>query len=123
LTVAPPTRRAESARPARTASTPGSAATRQDKGSKPRIERASIEPSAETRVYAQAELPDDIRRQLPSLAIGGSIHSASAANRMLIINGQVFHEGGEPAPGLVLEQIKLKTAVLRFQGYRYEIRY
>lgn len=77
----------------------------------------------EARVSALSELPEEIRRELPALAVGGSIYSKSAANRMLVINGQVFHEGDELAAGLTLEQIKQKAAVLKFKGYRYEITY
>jgi len=80
--------------------------------------------SAETaRIVALKDLPEDIRRQLPALQIGGSMYSEDAATRMLIVNGQVLREGASPAPGLVLEQIRLKSAVLRFKGYRYEINY
>ena len=75
------------------------------------------------RVYAQAELPPDIRRQLPPLAIGGSMYSENAANRMLIVNGQLFHENDKPAPEVTLEKIKLKSAVLRFRDYRFEVSY
>lgn len=78
---------------------------------------------AQPRVYAQSELPEDIRRQLPKLSIGGSIYSQDRANRFLIINGQVFYEGSQPTPGLVLEQIGLKSAVLSFKNYRYSISY
>jgi general secretion pathway protein B len=42
---------------------------------------------------------------------------------MLIINGQLFHEREQPAPGVVLEQIRLKSAVLGFKGYRFELSY
>ena len=79
--------------------------------------------TADIRVYALTELPDDIRRQLPALGIGGSIYSEKPANRLLIINGQLFHEGDKPLPELSVEQIKLKSAVLRFKGYRYEVRF
>ena len=79
--------------------------------------------SADARVYAQNELPDEIRRQLPALTIGGSIYSETPANRFLIINGQLFHERDKIAPDLSLEQIKLKAAVLKFKGYRYGITY
>ena len=78
---------------------------------------------AEPRLYAQAELPDEIRRALPALAIGGAMYSQNAASRMLIINGQVFHERDKLAPELTLLQIKLKTAVLEFRGYRYSVSY
>jgi general secretion pathway protein B len=80
-------------------------------------------PSGQPRVVAQSELPADIRRQLPTLTIGGSIYSQDRANRFLIVNGQVFHEGSQPSPGLVIEQIGLKSAVLRFKDYRYSISY
>ena len=77
----------------------------------------------EPRLYAQAELPDEIRRALPALAIGGAMYSQNAASRMLIINGQVFHERDKLAPDLTLVQIKLKTAVLEYRGYRYSVSY
>jgi len=75
------------------------------------------------RIVAQRDLPEDVRRQLPPLAIGGSMYSDAPANRMLIINGQLFHEREQPAPGVVLEQIRLKSAVLGFKGYRFELSY
>jgi general secretion pathway protein B len=78
-------------------------------------------PAAEPRVHAQAELPEDIRRDLPKLVIGGSSYSGDAASRMVMINGQVFHEGDRLAPDLVLERIRLKSAVLAFKGWRYEV--
>ena len=79
--------------------------------------------AAEPRTYAVAELPDEVRRELPALAIGGAMYSENPANRLLIINGQTFHERDKLAPGLVLVQIKLKSAVLEFKGYRYGISY
>ncbi len=75
------------------------------------------------RVPGVNELPDEIRRQLPALVTGGAMYSETPANRMLIINGQVFHEGDKVAPNLVLEKIKLNTAVLSFNGHRYSIGY
>ena len=78
-------------------------------------------PTAEPRVHSQAELPEEIRRDLPKLVIGGSSYSGDAASRMVMINGQVFHEGDRLAPDLVLERIRLKSAVLAFKGWRYEV--
>jgi general secretion pathway protein B len=74
-------------------------------------------------VLGFADLPDHIRRELPQLVIGGAMYSQTPANRMLILNGQVFHEGDKIAGELVLEQIKLKSAVLAYKGYRYSINY
>lgn len=75
------------------------------------------------RVVPVSELPEDVRRELPALSIGGAMHSDVPASRMLILNGSVFHEGDQPAPGLVLEEIKLKSAVFRFKGHRYSVAY
>lgn len=75
------------------------------------------------KIVSIQELPDDIRRELPPLSVGGAMHSDVAANRMLVLNGGVFREGDQPAPGVVLEEIRLKSAVLRYKGHRYSISY
>ncbi|MDY0748286.1 general secretion pathway protein GspB [Paucibacter sp. R3-3] len=74
-------------------------------------------------VPTQAELPEALRRQLPPLKTGGAMYSDTPANRMLILNGQVLHEGEKLSPDLVLEEIGLKTAVLVFKGQRFTINY
>jgi general secretion pathway protein B len=74
-----------------------------------------------TRVGSLAELPADARRGLPPLAFGGSIYSNTPANRLLIVNGQLMHEGDSLGPDTTLEQIKPKAAVLNIRGQRFEI--
>jgi general secretion pathway protein B len=69
------------------------------------------------------DLPQPMRSQLPALTVSGSVYSPQAKNRMLILNGQVFHEGDEVSAGLKLQQIKLKSAVLKFQGQPFEMAY
>ena len=66
-----------------------------------------------------AGLPPDA----PRLTISGGVYSANPAQRMLIVNGQVFNEGSEVGPGVVLEQIKQKTAVLKFRNASYTVSY
>ncbi|MBA3774110.1 MAG: general secretion pathway protein GspB [Ramlibacter sp.] len=66
-----------------------------------------------------AGLPADA----PKLAISGGVYSTNAAQRMLIVNGQVFNEGSEIGTGVVLEQIRPKGAILRFRGARYTVAY
>jgi general secretion pathway protein B len=66
-----------------------------------------------------AGLPPDA----PKLAISGGVYSNNPAQRMLIVNGLVFNEGSEVGPGVVLEQIRPKGAVLRFRGSRYTVSY
>ena len=77
--------------------------------------------AAEPRIYAQSELPEDIRRELPRVAINGSSYSGDAASRMVMINGQVFHEGDQLSAGLVLDKIRRRSAVLAYKGFRYEV--
>jgi general secretion pathway protein B len=77
--------------------------------------------AAPDRIVAVSELPADVQRELPKLVIAGGVHSENAAQRMLIVGGQVRSEGAELAPGLVLEQIRANSAVLRFRGWRYSV--
>ena len=79
--------------------------------------------SASERIYTLKELPDNIRSSLPVLTVGGATYSDNAASRMLIVNGNLFHEGDKLTPELTLQQIKLRAAVLSFRGYRYSISY
>lgn len=78
---------------------------------------------ASQRVPTFNELPDDVRREIPALTIGGAMYSETPASRMLIINSQVFHEGDQPYQGLLLEEIRLKSAIFKYRGYRYSINY
>ena len=80
-------------------------------------------PTPSSKVPTLAELPDEVRRSLPSLSVSGAMYSDSPANRMLLINNRVFHEGDQPVAGLVLEEIRLKSAVFRFQGQRFSVNY
>ena len=86
---------------------------------------APIEPAAPAArgnaVASINDLPPSVRAQLPRLTVGGAIYSETPSARMVILNGQVFHEGDKPAADTVLEQIRLKSAVLNFRGQRYEI--
>jgi general secretion pathway protein B len=69
------------------------------------------------------ELPEATRRQLSPLTVGGAMHSPDPASRMLILNGQVVRQGDTVAPGLVLEEIQPRAAVLVFQGQRFTLPY
>lgn len=81
----------------------------------------AAKPTGDARIVPLRELPEEIRRQIPALTVGGSMYSKDAASRMLIVNGLVLKEGDDAAPGLKLEQIRLKSAVLRFREQRFEI--
>ena len=73
------------------------------------------------RVLPIRELPDAQRRELPPLVVGGSVWSDSAPSRFVILDGQVLREGDALAPGLTLERINRKSAVLRWREMRVEV--
>lgn len=70
------------------------------------------------RSYTFAELPADVQQALPKFSVSGGVYSDSVAQRMLVVNGQVFNEGSEIAPGVVLDQIRPRVALLKFRGLR-----
>ena len=123
--------------PPRLAAAPAPAAVRKPKppaGSLPTLPNpaapkvatapADTQPAATgERIYTLNELPEDIRRQLPNIVVGGSMYSSRPADRILILNGQVAHEGDKIGNDLVLQQIRLKSAVLNFKGYRYALNF
>ena len=74
-------------------------------------------------VRSFAELSPEARAQLPAVSVSGSTYSKNPALRMLIVNGKVVQEGQEIAPGLKLETIGQRSAVLNHQGLRYSIGY
>lgn len=75
------------------------------------------------RVPGIQELPEEVRREIPQITVGGAMYSEIPSQRMLIINSQVFREGDQPYQGLVLEEIRLKSAVFKYRGYRYSVNY
>ena len=68
-------------------------------------------------------LPPETRRELPPLAVGGAIYSPQASARVLIVNGQLLHEGDTIAPGLVLVAIGPKSAQMRWHDVRFSVGY
>ena len=69
------------------------------------------------------ELPAEVRQRLPQLSVAGASYSANPAYRMVIVNGQVLHEGDEAAAGVVLESIAPRQVVLRSAGQRWAVAY
>ncbi|MBK8070902.1 MAG: general secretion pathway protein GspB [Ramlibacter sp.] len=108
------------ARAAAPAASSAKAVARAGKASGPTTAAAAAS-APPPRIPTLAELPDDLRRQVPAMAISGAAWSENAAMRMVIINGQVFTEGTSPAPDVVLEQIRQRSAVLRFRGQQFQL--
>ncbi len=72
-------------------------------------------------IYNVANLPPTVREQLPSLQLAGITYSSNPQYRMVIVNGQVLHEGDSAGPGLVLERIETARTIWAFKGYRYAL--
>jgi general secretion pathway protein B len=75
----------------------------------------------EPRLRTLAELPEDLRRSVPTLAFGGSVYSEIAAQRMVILNGQVLREGDAVTDDVQIDQIRPRSAVMRVRGQRFEM--
>ena len=69
------------------------------------------------------DLPESIRHAVPPLVFGGYMYSKNPADRLLLIDKALRREGEEVAPGLVLEKLLPKAAVLNYKGYRYRVPY
>lgn len=88
------------------------------------IVQAKAQPKdAGQKIYTVSELPEGVRRQLPTLVISGGSYSSNPAQRLIILNNQVFTEKSEPATGVVVERIEQNAVVLRFKDYSYRVRY
>jgi general secretion pathway protein B len=101
--------------PARTASTAVMAVVRTPASG------ASLPASSEARVWQAADLPAEVRRELPPLRFGGAIHSPNPASRLLIVDGLLLREGDEAAPGVRISQIRLKSVVVEFRDRLIEL--
>ncbi|WP_343732114.1 general secretion pathway protein GspB [Duganella sp.] len=69
------------------------------------------------------DLPEPIQRAIPPVTVGGYIYSRNPADRVLLVDKVLRHEGEEVAPGLLLEKLQQKEAVFNFRGYRYRVPY
>jgi len=83
----------------------------------------SSSPSPEDSLPYLAQLPDAMQREVPRVAFGGYMYSANPADRLLLVDKTLRHEGEEVAPGLVLEKLLPKAAVMNFRGMRYRVPY
>lgn len=83
-----------------------------------RLLRSAAPPAAQP-APAAVGLPPDA----PKVAISGGVYSPDPAQRMLIVDGQVYNEGSEVAPGVTIDKIETRTAILKFRGARYTVAY
>ena len=68
-----------------------------------------------------SELPDNIRRQIPAMAINGVVYSDNPGQRVLLVNQQVLTQGSQAVPDVKLEEIRPHSSVFSFQGTRFRL--
>jgi len=84
---------------------------------------AAAAPAPEDSVRTLQQLPDAIQREIPKVVFGGYIYSPDPAERLLLVDKMLRREGEEVAPGLVLERLLPKAAVMNYRGTRYRVGY
>ncbi|MDB5962400.1 MAG: hypothetical protein JWP59_3694, partial [Massilia sp.] len=77
----------------------------------------------EERLPALRDLPENVRSSIPQLSFGGYMYSPNPADRLVLIDKVLRHEGEEVAPGLVLEKLLPKAAIMSYRGTRYKVAY
>lgn len=68
-----------------------------------------------------SELPENIRRQIPAMAINGVVYSDNPGQRVLLVNQQVLTPGSQAVPDVKLEEIRPHSSVFSFQGTRFRL--
>ena len=80
-------------------------------------------PAPEENLPYVRDLPEPQRSSLPQVSFGGYMYSKNPADRLLLIDKVLRHEGEEVAPGLVLEKLLPRAAVMNYRGTRYRVAY
>jgi general secretion pathway protein B len=90
---------------------------------KPAPEPVPVVAAVEDALPFARDLPEQVRSELPTVAFGGYMYSKNPADRLLLIDKVLRHEGEVVAPGLVLEKLLPKAAVMNYRGTRYRVAY
>ena len=86
------------------------------------VAEVPVKTGAGNRVYTLAELPLQIRRDIPEIHM--SLHAFNRddpAASLVRINGQILREGSQLANKFSLEKITEDGAIFSYQGYRFLI--
>jgi general secretion pathway protein B len=81
--------------------------------------KAAPEVAPESRIINFADLPPNIRDEIPRMAIAVHAYSREPKNRLVTIDNRLLHEGDDAAPGIRLDQITPDGMVFIYKGYRF----
>lgn len=131
LSVAPPSRPVAAAKPAPVVvaemkPAPAAAAPRPASAPAPApAVKAPVKTATSEDEYIPAlrDVPDNVRASIPQVSFGGYMYSNNPADRLVLIDKMLRHEGEEVAPGLVLEKLLPKAAIMNYRGTRYKVAY
>ncbi len=68
-----------------------------------------------------SELPDALRRQVPTISITGAVYAENPAQRLLLVNNLVLTQGTLAAPEVKLEEIQARSSIFSFRGTRFRV--
>jgi len=113
------------ARPVRTkpAPAPVAPASTPPREATPAPATVTAQPGGDEPLRTLQQLPDALQREIPKLAFGGYIYSPTPGESLLLVDKMLRREGEEVAPGLVLERLTPKAAVMNYRGTRYRAPY
>jgi general secretion pathway protein B len=76
--------------------------------------------NAQQQAISFDELPVQIQREIPEIAVQLHAYSSKPAERLAYINSKKLREGESLMPGLRLEQITPDGMIFSYKGYRFK---
>jgi len=95
----------------------------QQREAAPAAPPVAAQPVGDDQLRTLQQLPDTLQREIPKVAFGGYIYSPTPGESLLLVDKMLRREGEEVAPGLVLERLTPKAAVMNYRGTRYRAAY
>jgi len=83
--------------------------------------KVTIEQNIEQTTVAISDIPDSVRKKIPSIAFEGHVYSSNPDSRSVMINGRKRREGDTIGGDLLLKEITADGAEFEIQGYRFRL--
>ena len=72
-------------------------------------------------VQSISDIPDSVRKKIPSIAFEGHVYSSIPERRSVMINGHKMREGEAISGDLLLKEITALGAEFEYEGYRFRL--